>query len=54
VYGAATGRIRRSSPSSRPDDALLFDLLTDWAPDEKVRHRNLVENPASLYDFAKG
>jgi predicted TIM-barrel fold metal-dependent hydrolase len=34
-----------------PDDALLFDLLTDWAPDEKVRHRILVENPATLYDF---
>jgi predicted TIM-barrel fold metal-dependent hydrolase len=37
-----------------PDDALLFDLLTDWVPDEKVRHRILVENPAFLYDFATG
>ena len=37
-----------------PDDALLFDLLTDWVPDEKARHRILVENPASLYDFGKG
>jgi predicted TIM-barrel fold metal-dependent hydrolase len=34
-----------------PDDALLFDLLADWVPDEKVRHRVLVENPAALYDF---
>jgi D-galactarolactone isomerase len=34
-----------------PDDALLFDLLTDWVPDEKLRHRILVENPATLYDF---
>jgi predicted TIM-barrel fold metal-dependent hydrolase len=34
-----------------PDDAVLFDLLLDWAPDEKVRHRILVENPAALYDF---
>jgi D-galactarolactone isomerase len=34
-----------------PDDALLFDLLANWAPDEKVRHRILVENPAMLYDF---
>jgi D-galactarolactone isomerase len=34
-----------------PDDAVLFDLLTDWVPDEKVRHRVLVENPATLYDF---
>ena len=37
-----------------PDDAVLFDLLIDWAPDEKVRHRILVENPATLYDFPKG
>jgi len=34
-----------------PDDAVLFDLLTDWVPDEKVRQRILVENPATLYDF---
>ena len=34
--------------------ALLFDLLLGWAPDEKVRHRILVENPALLYDFPKG
>jgi len=34
-----------------PDDAVLFDLLTDWVPDEKARHRVLVENPAKLYDF---
>ena len=37
-----------------PDDAVLFDLLTDWVPDEKVRYRILVENPAVLYDFPKG
>ena len=37
-----------------PDDALLFDLLSDWVPDEKIRHRVLVENPATLYDFPKG
>jgi len=37
-----------------PDDAVLFDLLIDWVPDEKARHRVLVENPAMLYDFPKG
>jgi len=37
-----------------PDDAALFDLLADWVPDEKVRHRVLVENAATLYDFPKG
>jgi D-galactarolactone isomerase len=37
----------------KPDDAVLFDLLLVWAPDETVRHRILVENPAVLYDFPK-
>ena len=40
-------------PEPQPDDAVLFDLLLAWAPDEKVRHRILVENPAALYDFPK-
>ena len=34
-----------------PDDAVLFDLLTDWVPDERARYRVLVDNPAKLYDF---
>ena len=36
----------------KPDDAMLFDLLLDWAPDEAVRHRILVENPERLYGFS--
>jgi len=35
-----------------PDDALLFDLLAQWAPDEAVRNRILVDNPAKLYGFS--
>jgi predicted TIM-barrel fold metal-dependent hydrolase len=38
--------------TTKPDDALLFDLLTVWVPDEKTRHRILVENPGRLYGFA--
>jgi D-galactarolactone isomerase len=38
---------------AKPDDAVLFDLLADWAPDEAVRNRILVDNPAALYRFAK-
>ena len=34
-----------------PDDAALLDLLLDWAPDEAVRQRILVENPERLYGF---
>jgi predicted TIM-barrel fold metal-dependent hydrolase len=43
-------------PSERqikPDDALLFDLLADWAPDEAVRNRILVQNAETLYGFPK-
>ena len=35
----------------KPGDALLFNLLIDWVPDEKARNRILVENPAILYGF---
>jgi predicted TIM-barrel fold metal-dependent hydrolase len=38
-------------PKIHPDDALLFDLLAVWAPDEKIRNRILVDNPAKLYGF---
>jgi D-galactarolactone isomerase len=37
----------------KPDDALLFDLLAAWAPDETVRNRILVANPEALYGFGK-
>jgi D-galactarolactone isomerase len=36
-----------------PDDALLFDLLAVWAPEETTRKRILVDNPENLYGFAK-
>jgi predicted TIM-barrel fold metal-dependent hydrolase len=37
----------------KPDDAVLFDLIADWAPDEGTRQRILVDNPAKLYGFPK-
>ena len=41
-----------TEPAARkPDDAALFDLLSRWVPDEAVRRRVLVNNPALLYDF---
>jgi predicted TIM-barrel fold metal-dependent hydrolase len=42
-----------SERDNKPDDATLFDLLLDWAPDERVRNRILVQNPEALYGFAK-
>jgi len=36
---------------NKPDDALLFDLLSEWAPDAATRERILVKNPETLYGF---
>jgi predicted TIM-barrel fold metal-dependent hydrolase len=35
----------------KPDDAVLFDLLAEWAPEEAMRTHILVQNPATLYGF---
>jgi predicted TIM-barrel fold metal-dependent hydrolase len=37
----------------KPDDAVLFDLLTQWVPDQATRNRILVQNPEALYGFGK-
>ena len=34
-----------------PNDGDLCDLLADWIPDEGLRARVLVDNPARLYGF---
>jgi predicted TIM-barrel fold metal-dependent hydrolase len=40
-----------ATQNPKPDDAVLTDLLAQWAPDEATRRRILVENPAALYGF---
>ncbi|HVJ52227.1 MAG TPA: amidohydrolase family protein [Aliidongia sp.] len=39
-------------PDDKPDDALLFDLLMQSAPDKALQERVLVTNPAKLYGFS--
>jgi predicted TIM-barrel fold metal-dependent hydrolase len=34
-----------------PNDGLLLNLMLDFAPDESIRNRILVENPARLFGF---
>lgn len=34
-----------------PNDGLLLDLMLDFAPDEGIRNRILVDNPARLFGF---
>lgn len=36
---------------AKPDDAILADLLLEWAPSETDRNRILRDNPIRLYDF---
>ena len=38
-------------PVPMPNDGTLTDMLLDWVPDEAVRQRILVDNPARLYGF---
>ena len=38
--------------NEKPDDAILLDLLAEWAPGEAARKRILVDNPAKLYQFS--
>jgi predicted TIM-barrel fold metal-dependent hydrolase len=34
-----------------PEDQALLDVLVDWVPDDALRKRILVDNPAKLYGF---
>jgi 2-pyrone-4,6-dicarboxylate lactonase len=34
-----------------PNDGALMDQLADWAPDEALRRKILVDNPTALYGF---
>ena len=39
--------------TEKPDDAVIFDMLSRWAPNAATRHRLLVDNAAILYGFSK-
>jgi predicted TIM-barrel fold metal-dependent hydrolase len=39
------------NPVAMPDDVVLLNLTTRWAPDEKLRHKILVENAEAFYGF---
>lgn len=42
---------KKLNPVAMPDDVTLINLMKVWAPDEKLRHRILVENPEVFYGF---
>ena len=39
------------NPVAMPDDITLLNLMAQWAPEVKLRHRILVENPERFYCF---
>jgi D-galactarolactone isomerase len=39
------------NPVAMPDDVTLLNLMAHWAPDARLRHRILVENPERFYGF---
>jgi 2-pyrone-4,6-dicarboxylate lactonase len=49
IWGSDWPHLHMNEPT--PNDADLLDLLLDWVPDEQLRRRVLVENPAQLYRF---
>ena len=49
VWGTDWPHVMMKGPM--PNDGDLCDVLSAWAPDETLRHRVLVENPAGLYGF---
>jgi len=52
VWGSDWPHINYFEAHQMPDDGALLNLLARWLPDERMRRRVLVDNPAALYDFA--
>jgi len=51
LWGSDWPHPTESAKGNAPDDATLFGLLADIAPDKATRARILVDNPARLYGF---
>jgi 2-pyrone-4,6-dicarboxylate lactonase len=49
VWGSDWPHVMMTGPM--PNDGDLCDLLEGWIPDQELRHKVMVENPARLYDF---
>jgi len=51
VWGSDWPHPTEQSKNLIPNDAALFDLLSEVVPNEAARNRVLVDNPGSLYQF---
>jgi predicted TIM-barrel fold metal-dependent hydrolase len=51
IWGTDWPHSNNFAPGHTPNDGDLIDLLAAFAPDEPMRKRILVDNPARLYGF---
>ena len=51
LWGTDWPHSNNFAPGKTPNDGDLMDLLAEFAPDEKIRRKILVDNPAALYGF---
>jgi predicted TIM-barrel fold metal-dependent hydrolase len=51
IWGTDWPHSNNFAPGHTPNDGDLVDLLAEFAPDEEVRKKILVDNPAALYGF---
>ena len=51
IWGTDWPHSNNFAPGHTPNDGDLVDLLAAFAPDETVRKKILVDNPAALYGF---
>jgi predicted TIM-barrel fold metal-dependent hydrolase len=51
IWGTDWPHSNNFSPGHTPNDGDLVDLLAAFAPDEGIRKKILVDNPAVLYGF---
>ena len=51
IWGTDWPHSNNFAPGHTPNDGDLVDLLAAFAPDESIRRKILVDNPAALYGF---
>jgi 2-pyrone-4,6-dicarboxylate lactonase len=51
IWGTDWPHSNNFAPGHTPNDGDLVDLLAAFAPDEQIKKKILVENPAALYRF---
>ncbi len=51
IWGTNWPHSNLFAPGATPNDGRLLDLMPEFAPDQAVRNRILVDNPARLFGF---